>query len=87
MKTMKIFLTFVSILGLTAALGTTHAQVPATSPSKASSVKATATKTADQRAAAYKGPKVVKSTKTLGNKMIQESKPTDTVISEKVKVK
>lgn len=82
---MKTLLTFASILGLAAALGTTQAQTPATSHDNPSPARATTPKTADQRAADYKGPKVVKSTKTLGSKMIQESKPTDTVIPTKPK--
>ncbi len=36
---------------------------------------ATARKTADRRAAAYKGPKVVQSTEALGQKMLRDSKP------------
>ncbi len=36
---------------------------------------ATARKTADRRAATYKGPKVVKSTEALGQKMLRDSKP------------
>ncbi len=36
---------------------------------------ATARKTADRRAATYKGPKVVKSTEALGRKMLRDSKP------------
>lgn len=32
-------------------------------------------KTASKRAAAYKGPKVVKDTKALGDRMIRDSKP------------
>jgi hypothetical protein len=33
--------------------------------------------TADQRATTYQGPKVVKDSKTLGQKMVQKSKPAD----------
>lgn len=82
---MKTLPNFASILGLAAALGTAQAQTPATSHDNPSPAKATATKTADQRAAAYKGPKVVKSTKTLGSKMIQESKPDNAPVPSRVK--
>jgi hypothetical protein len=43
-------------------------------PTKAAPAKPTP-KTAAKRAATYKGPKVVKDTKALGDKMIRESKP------------
>ncbi len=46
---------------------------------------ATERQTADQRAAAYKGPKVVKSTEALGNKMLRDSKPADIPVQVKVK--
>jgi hypothetical protein len=42
---------------------------------------ATARKTADRRAATYKGPKVVKSTEALGKKMLRDSKPAPATIS------
>lgn len=72
---MKTFPLFASTLCLAAALGTARAQTPATTgPKGPKPVPATAP-TADQRAAAYKGPKVVKSSKALGSKMIQHSKP------------
>ena len=65
-----------SLLGLAASLGGAQAQTPVTShdnPSPASP----APKTADQRAASYKGPKVLEDSKTLGHKMIQKSQPAD----------
>lgn len=43
-------------------------------PAKSAPAKPTP-KSAEQRAATYKGPKVVKDTKALGDKMIRESKP------------
>jgi hypothetical protein len=59
------------LLSLECLLNTTHAQqAPATSP-----------KTADQRAAAYQGPKVAKDSKALGKKMVQKSKPTDAILT------
>jgi hypothetical protein len=51
-----------------------QAQTPAPTQPNPSTAKPTP-KTADQRAAAYKGPKVVKDTKALGTKMIRDSKP------------
>ena len=66
------------LLACCALLGTATAQtVPVTTP-KATSPRvktATARQSADRRAATYKGPKVVESTKDLGDKMLQESKP------------
>ncbi len=40
----------------------------------------TPAKTADRRAATYKGPKVVQDSKALGRKMVQKSKPVDSRI-------
>jgi hypothetical protein len=61
--------TITCLLALGYLLHTAHAQqAPATSP-----------KTADQRAAAYQGPKVVKDSKVLGKKMVQKSKPADAI--------
>ncbi|MFD1872739.1 hypothetical protein [Hymenobacter bucti] len=65
---MKTLLAVASILSL-AALLAAQAQTPAPAPAKPTP------KTASQRAAAYKGPKVVKDTKALGDKMIRDSKP------------
>ena len=75
---MKTLPTLTSSLALSALLLTAHAQGLPKVTTKAVNTKdkaATARKTADQRAAAYKGPKVEKSTKALGNKMLRESKP------------
>ncbi|QKG52377.1 hypothetical protein [Hymenobacter sp. BRD67] len=61
MKTPTLFLALGSLLSAA------HAQqTPAASH-----------KTADQGAAPYEGPKVVKDSKALGKKMVQKSKPTD----------
>ena len=42
---------------------------------------ATERQTADRRAAAYKGPKVMKSTEALGHKMLRDSKPAPKPVS------
>ncbi|WP_151088405.1 hypothetical protein [Hymenobacter baengnokdamensis] len=55
-----------SLLAFGALLSTAHAQTPVTTP-----------KTAIPRASTYQGPKVVKDTKKLGQKMVQKSKPAD----------
>lgn len=61
--------TLSSLLALGSLLNTAYAQqAPATSP-----------KTAAQRAATYQGPKVVKDSKALGQKMVQKSKPADAI--------
>ncbi|MDJ0367678.1 hypothetical protein QMK33_21235 [Hymenobacter sp. H14-R3] len=70
---MKTLLTVASTLVLTAHLLTASAQAPAT-PRPA---PAKPTKTPDQRAATYQGPKVVKDSKALGQRMVQKSKPID----------
>lgn len=75
---MKTLLSFTSTLALAAVL-TAPAQTPATPAQPA--------KTADQRAATYKGPKVVKDTKALGQKMVQKSKPTDMRMTPQAPVK
>jgi hypothetical protein len=62
-------------LALSALLLTAQAQMPATK----------STKTPDQRAAAYQGPKVVKDSKALGQKMVQKSKATDMRVPPPVK--
>ena len=62
-----------------------QAQTPATPQSNPTSTKPT--KTADQRAATYQGPTVVKDSKALGQKMVQKSKPTDMRMRVPVKVK
>lgn len=56
-----------------ATLLSAQAQTPTTAGSPAPT-KPTP-KTASKRAAAYKGPKVVKDTKALGDRMIRDSKP------------
>jgi hypothetical protein len=78
---MKTLLPFASTLALSALLLTAQAQTPATSHDNPTPAKpTTSTKTADHRAAAYKGPKVVKDSKALGQKMVHNSKPTDTLV-------
>ncbi|MVN77801.1 hypothetical protein GO988_15830 [Hymenobacter sp. HMF4947] len=69
---MKTLLAVASLL----ALSTAQAQTPATPHDNPSPAKPS-TKTPDQRAATYKGPKVVKDSKALGQKMEQKSKPAD----------
>jgi hypothetical protein len=70
---MKTLLAVASSFAL-AALLSAQAQTPATSQPNQHPAKPTP-KTATQRAAAYKGPKVVKDTKALGDKIIRDSKP------------
>lgn len=75
---MNVLRSLASSLPLAALLLTAQAQSLPTVTSKAVNTKnkaATARKTAEQRAAAYKGPKVVKSTEKLGNEMLRDSKP------------
>ena len=81
MKTLPLV---ASSLLLAARVLATQAQTPATS--QGNSTPAKPTKTADQRAATYQGPKVVKDSKTLGQKMVQKSKPTDMRMPIPVKV-
>ena len=73
---MKARLTITSSLCL-AALLSAQAQTPTSRPttSPTPSTARPTPKTAAQRAAAYKGPKVVKDTKALGTRMIRESTP------------
>lgn len=80
---MKTLLATASSLALTALLLVAHAQTPTTTYANPSPAK-TAAKTADHRAEAYKGPKVVKNTKALGNKMLRDSKPTDSRLPVRV---
>ncbi len=66
------------ILVLVALLSTAQAQTAPTVTSQTVNPQgkaATARQTADHRAATYKGPKVVKNTKALGNEMLHDSKP------------
>jgi hypothetical protein len=72
---MKTLPTFNSYLALSALLLTAQAQTPATSHDNPTPAKPT--KMADHRAATYQGPKVVKDSKALGQKMVQKSKPAD----------
>jgi len=65
---MRTLLFITGILCLAAAVASGQ------TPTKSAPAKPTP-KTAAKRAAAYKGPKVVKDTKALGDKMIRESKP------------
>jgi hypothetical protein len=58
-----------------AALLSAQAQTPTVSTQTKPSTTKPTPKTAAQRAATYKGPKVVKDTKALGDKMIRDSKP------------
>jgi hypothetical protein len=64
-----------SSLVLAALVLVAQAQTPATPHDNPTPAKPP--KTADQRAATYQGPKVVKDSKTLGRKMVQKSKPAD----------
>ena len=75
---MKTLPTFSSYLVLSALLLTAQAQTPATSHDNPTPAKPT--KTADHRAATYQGPKVVKDSKALGQKMVQKSQPSDMVM-------
>lgn len=80
---MKTLFTTAGTLALAARLLTAYAQVPATphtAPTKP-------TKTPEQRAATYQGPKVVTDSKALGKKMVQKSKPTDMRVPVPEKVK
>lgn len=81
---MKALLSLAGSLFLVALLLTAQAQSLPKVTSKAVNTTdkaATERQTADRRAAAYKGPKVVKSTKTLGNKMLRDSKPAPTPVA------
>jgi hypothetical protein len=75
---MKALFSLASSLFLAALLLTAQAQSLPKVTSKVVNTTdkaATERQTAERRAAAYKGPKVVKSTKTLGTKMLRDSKP------------
>jgi len=82
MKTLPLV---VSSLLLTTGVLVAQAQTPAAPRSNPTPAKPP--QTADQRAATYKGPKVVKDSKALGQKMVQKSKPTDMRMPVPVKVK
>jgi len=75
---MKTRLSYASLLALAVSLHAAQAQTPA--PTHGNPPSAKASKTADQRAATYQGPKVTKDSKALGRKMVQKSKPTDTLM-------
>ena len=81
---MKIFPILASSLSLSAMLLSAQAQqlpkVTAT-PVNTKDKAATARATADHRAATYKGPKVVNSTKGLGKKILRDSKPAPTPVA------
>lgn len=83
---MKTLLTVTGTLALAARLLTASAQTTPAAP-QATPAATKATKTATQRAATYQGPKVVKDSKALGQKMVQKSKPTDMTVPPPVKVK
>ncbi|MBJ6142782.1 hypothetical protein [Hymenobacter sp. BT559] len=70
---MKILLTLTSSLALSVLLLTAYAQAPATSHDNPTPAKSTA-----------QGAPSAKTTKNLGHKMVQKSKPTDTVLPHKV---
>ena len=79
---MKSFLSFAGILVASALAAPAQTLPTVTSKTVNPQGKAaTARKTADQRAAAYKGPKVVKSTKALGTEILRESKPAATPVA------
>ena len=71
---MKLFLPFAGSLALSALLLPAFAQTPTVTRTTVTPPQ-TATKTAAHRAATYKGPKVVKDSKNLGDKMLRDSKP------------
>ena len=81
---MNVFRALAGSLPLAALLLTAQAQsLPkvTSQPVNTTNKAATERQTADQRAAAYKGPKVVKSTRTLGNKMLRDSKAAPTPVA------
>jgi hypothetical protein len=74
-----------SLLVLAASMGTAQAQTPAAT--RATTAPAKAAKTANQRAATYQGPKVLKDTKALGQKMVKKSKPADMITPAPTRMK
>ncbi|AMR26408.1 hypothetical protein A0257_04355 [Hymenobacter psoromatis] len=72
---MKTLPALTSSFALSALLLTAQAQTPAKPHHNPTPAKPS--QTADHRAATYQGPKVVKDSKGLGQKMVQKSKPTD----------
>jgi hypothetical protein len=80
---MKASLLFTGCLLLAASLLKAQAPLPKVTakPVNTTDPAATARKTANRRAATYKGPKVVKSTEALGKKMLRDSKPAPVPVS------
>jgi len=79
---MKALTSLAGCLALAGLLLPAHAQTtPATAPRNPTpaQAKAISEQTAERRAEQYQGPKVVKDSKELGQKMIQKSKPADAV--------
>jgi hypothetical protein len=77
---MNVLFIFGSALALAGPAQTSPAQTaPSAAPRNPTPSQAQATKnqTAERRADAYKGPKVVKDDKALGQKFIHKSKPAD----------
>lgn len=84
---MKNLLTLASSLALAALLLSAQAQELPKVTTQAVNTKDKAAKaraTAQQRAATYKGPKVVKNTEALGKKMLRDSKPASVPMSTPV---
>ena len=84
---MKALLALTNSLAISALVLTAQAQALPKVTVKTVNTKdkaATERKTAEQRAATYKGPKVVKSSEALGNKMLRDSKPADAPVRAKV---
>lgn len=80
---MKTLLALASTLVLPTLLLTAQAQTPATSHDNPTPAKPT--KTPEQRADTYQGPKVTKDSKALGKKMVQRSQPADMLMRVPVK--
>ena len=74
---MKMLVTTASVT-FSVLLLAAHAQTPVATHATTHDPAKTAAKTAEHRAETYKGPKVVKNTKALGEKMLHDSKPTST---------
>lgn len=81
---MKTFPSLASSLPLAALLLTAQAQsLPKVTVKTVNTHDKAATErqTAERRAAAYKGPKVVKNTEALGKKMLRDSKPAPKLVA------
>lgn len=79
---MQTVFSLASSLALASLLLPARAQtaLPTTTPSLGSAqAKAIRAKTAERRAEAYQGPKVVPDSKKLGQKMPKDSKPADAI--------